>query len=321
MEFGSNHILTKKTLVTGGAGFIGWRVCRNLAELGHDVSIVDNLHVGMAMPSGKSFETHKVDVRDTSKIQEIVSAFKPDTIIHLAAIHHIPTCERERSFAQDVNILGTENLLSAAEKAGTQNFVLASSGAVYDWLDAPLDEDATPLRACDNYALSKYSNEQQTRFWSERTEAQVRVARIFNTIGHDDPNAHLIPDILNQLHQATGEVVIRLGNLKPRRDYIHAEDTAAGIVALSLDHRNVGYDIMNVATGREASVAQLVQKIGDAKGVSIRIETDETRVRRVDRLSQLASVEKIKNNLGWSAKIELDAAVASIVQNFNYRQS
>jgi nucleoside-diphosphate-sugar epimerase len=310
--------MTQKILVTGGAGFIGWRVCKELAERGHEIAIVDNLHVGMPMPTVDSYQKHTIDIRDRNTLLSLVSEFRPTTIIHLAAIHHIPTCEKERSFAQDVNIVGTENLLAAAEKNGTQNFVLASSGAVYDWQDGALDESGTPLRACDNYALCKLTNEQQLRFWSERTQGRARVARIFNTIGHDDPNAHLIPDILNQLHGAKNKVTIQLGNLSPRRDYIHADDTAAGVAALALDGGSSSYDVMNVGTGRDASVGELVQKIGNAMGVDIEITSDPTRIRKVDRLSQLAKVDKINAKLGWVAQISLDDAVGSIVKNFSY---
>jgi UDP-glucose 4-epimerase len=311
----------RKIIVTGGAGFIGWRVCEKLADLGHTVGVIDNLHVGMPMPSNSRLQTNEIDIRDQANILNIIKTFRPDTIIHLAAIHHIPTCERERGFAQDVNIVGTESILAAAEKVGVEQFVLASSGAVYEWLDEPLDEATTPLRACDNYALCKLTNEQQVRFWSERTGGRARIARIFNTIGHDDPNAHLIPDILNQLNGATKEEIIQLGNLKPRRDYIHADDTAAGLVALALDPSSSEFDIMNVASGRDASVGELVQMIGDAMGVSIQITSDPSRVRRVDRLSQLGSVAKIDSKLGWRAKVSLKDAVTSIVQNFAYAES
>jgi nucleoside-diphosphate-sugar epimerase len=308
----------QKILVTGGAGFIGWRASRILADKGHQVAVLDNLHVGMPMPVDHRLATYPTDIRKTVDVLNAFQAFKPDTIIHLAAIHHIPTCERERAFAQDVNIVGTENILAAAEKTGVGTIVLASSGAVYEWLDGPLNEDKTALRPCDNYALCKLTNEHQLKFWGERTGGRVRIARIFNTIGHDDPNAHLIPDILNQLNQAKGEVTIQLGNLAPRRDYIHAEDTAAGVVALGLDHSSNPFDVMNVATGQDVSVGELVQMIGDAMGVAIRIESDPTRVRRVDRLSQLGDVRKIKTLLGWSAQVSLQSAVANIVKNFSY---
>ncbi|MER8457446.1 NAD-dependent epimerase/dehydratase family protein [Mesorhizobium sp. M0027] len=126
----------QRVLVTGGAGFIGWRCARNLAKDGARVLIADNLSVGMPMPDMDGCETREIDIRDKSGMVELTEGFKPDTIIHLAAIHHIPTCERQRAYALDVNVVGTEIVLDAAEKAGVGTVVLASSGAVYDWVDA-----------------------------------------------------------------------------------------------------------------------------------------------------------------------------------------
>ncbi|MER8380152.1 NAD(P)-dependent oxidoreductase [Mesorhizobium sp. M0142] len=311
----------QRVLVTGGAGFIGWRCARNLAKDGARVLIADNLSVGMPMPDMDGCETREIDIRDKSGMVELAEGFKPDTIIHLAAIHHIPTCERQRAYALDVNVVGTEIVLDAAEKAGVGTVVLASSGAVYDWVDAPLDEDATRTWPCDNYALSKLTNESQLRFWADRTGGRGRVARIFNTIGHDDPNAHLIPDILNQLYNAKGQARIALGNLKPRRDYIHAEDTAAGVAALAGDTGEASFDVMNIGSGRDASVEELVRLIGAAMKVDIEIVEDKARLRRVDRATQLAKVDKIGNRVGWSAKIELPAAVADIVRGFPFKKA
>lgn len=311
----------QRVLVTGGAGFIGWRCSRNLASAGARVLIADNLSVGMPMPNIEACETREIDIRDKDGMMELVGDFKPDTIVHLAAIHHIPTCERQRAYALDVNVVGTENILDAAEKAGVGTVVLASSGAVYDWVDAPLDENGTKTWPCDNYALSKLTNESQLRFWAERTGGRGRVARIFNTIGHDDPNAHLIPDILNQLYNAKGQARIALGNLKPRRDYIHAEDTASGVAALAGDIGEANFDVMNVGSGKDASVEELVRLIGAAMKVDIEIVEDKERVRRVDRATQLAKVDKIGDRLGWSAKIGLPAAVTDIVARFPFKKA
>lgn len=309
----------QRVLITGGAGFIGSRVVAQLRRAGHAIAIVDNLHVGMPMPMDPELITHVADIRDESVLTPIFQDFKPHIVIHLAAIHHIPTCELQRSFAQDVNILGTETLLSVAEKVNLRRFVLASSGAVYDWVDAPLDEITTPLRACDNYALCKMANEMQARFWQERgTGREVRIARIFNTIGHDDPNAHLIPDVLNQLYKAERSVTIKLGNLAPKRDYIHADDTAAGVAALAMAQTDNPVVITNIGSGAEASVEDLVRMIGAAMGVSILIESDPTRVRRVDRARQLASVERINTLAGWRAKLSLADSIADIVKRFEF---
>lgn len=306
-----------RVLVTGGAGFIGHRLCANLAGEGRHVHIVDNLSVGMPMPSaGGLVSTAKLDICDEAGFDAQVQAFRPDSIVHLAAIHHIPTCEQKRAYSLTVNVVGTENVLAAAERHGVKRVVLASSGAVYDWADGALLEDSTPLRGLDNYALAKLTNESQLAFWSERTGCSARVARIFNTIGHDDPNAHLIPDVLNQIPPGTKHTRIALGNTEPRRDYIHANDTARGVQALLDDPRDVRWDVFNVATGVEISVARLVQEIGAAMGATIEIGEDAARKRRVDRPSQVASTAKIERLLRWKPRMQLATALKDLTERY-----
>lgn len=316
----NNTAKGQRFLITGGAGFIGRRTAAMLTDAGAAVCITDNLSVGMPMPTDPRIETHIADIADDARMMAIAAGFKPDTIVHLAAVHHIPTCERRRAYSLNINVTGTEIMLDVAEKTGTRRFVLASSGAVYDWVDGALHERETPLMACDNYALAKLTNERQVAFWADRTGGETRIARIFNTIGHDDPNAHLIPDILNQLNSAKGRATIELGNTKPRRDYIHADDTAAGIAAIAADPRKgVPTDILNVCSGADASVEELVRLIGSKMGVEIDIKESEARKRRVDRMSQLGDPARTAGAIGWRASIPLGDAVADIVANFAFK--
>jgi UDP-glucose 4-epimerase len=213
----------------------------------------------------------------------------------------------------DVNVLGTERLLAAAEAAQVDRVVIASSGAVYSWQEGPLSELSSPLAPCDNYALSKYCNEQQLRFWSGRGERTGRVARIFNAVGHDDPNAHLIPDVLKQLRQSA-DGCIRLGNLTPRRDYLHADDIARGLIAMLHDPRtDVPFDVFNLCSGVEHSVEQLVQQLGDIVGVQVRVEVDPSRQRRVDRPSQLGDPGRTLELLGWQPRMAFAEALRKVV--------
>src|ERR1700730_7535428 len=100
-------------LVTGGAGFIGRRVVDNLLiDPAADVMVVDALSVGLQMPApGARLQTHKVDIREGEKIEQIFAGFTPEVVVHLAAIHHIPTCELKRAYSLDVNVVGTETIL------------------------------------------------------------------------------------------------------------------------------------------------------------------------------------------------------------------
>jgi UDP-glucose 4-epimerase len=315
---------TPRILITGGAGFIGYRAAEFIlsSSTKTNVAIYDNLSVGMPMPkSSERLKTFHADILDKSKLREAISSFRPQTIIHLAALHHIPTCERERARALDINITGTENVLEMAEIFGVSRIVLASSGAVYDWQDGPLDEAATPLFPRDNYALAKYSNERQLAFWAARTGATGIIARIFNTIGHDDPNGHLIPDIIEQIPIGQKSATISLGNLSPRRDYIHADDTARAIAKLASASDITSIEIFNIASGKDYSVAELVAMLGDVMGVAITVEENAARKRRVDRPSQLGAIKKIESKIGFKSQKSLRIALEDIVRNSKWKNA
>jgi len=301
-----------RLLVTGGAGMLGRRVVQQWHEAGGKVAVLDNLSSGLAMPEEATLAVCG-DLRDEELLANVLTAFRPEAILHLAAVHHIPTCENQRTHCLDVNVLGTERLLKAAEEADIRHVVIASSGAVYAWQEGPLSELTSPLAPADNYALSKYCNEQQLQFWSSRGQRIGRAARIFNAVGHDDPNAHLIPEVLKQLrHSADG--CIRLGNLAPRRDYLHADDIARGLIAMLHDPRiDTAFDTINLCTGTEHSVEQLVQQLGQIVGLDVNVEIDPARKRRVDRPSQLGNPSRARELLGWQARFQFDEALRRVV--------
>jgi len=302
-----------RVLVTGGAGMIGRRVLTQLHELGVEAAVLDNLSGGLPMPETAALAVCG-DIRDSSALDKLIRNFRPVAILHLAAVHHIPTCEAQRAYCLDVNVTGTENVLCAAENNGIGRVAVASSGAVYAWENNELSEDHSPLWPCDNYALAKTCNESQLRFWTQRTGGIGRAARIFNTIAHDDPNAHLIPDIAAQLRNDTGTAILRLGNLTSKRDYLHADDTASGLIALLRDNRQtIAYDSFNICSGIERSVEELVRGIAALLGREIRIESDPSRQRKIDRPSQLGNPEKARLQLGWTARMAFDEALSATI--------
>lgn len=307
-------------LITGGAGFIGSRAVQILRARGVNVIVADNGYVGIPLPpASEGIIPVEVDIRDQQAIAAVLAEHRPDAILHLAAVHHIPTCEREPHLAFDVNVLGTQALLDGAEKAGIKNIVFASSGAVYRWDEGPLDEDKTLTGATDVYSITKLSNEYQLAGWAARTGARVHIARLFNTIGTGDPNGHLIPDILEQLSSGAEQPVVKLGNTKPKRDYIFVEDSAAGFVAL-LEGLADGeaVEFFNLCTGEEMSVGDLVAMMGDLMGVDVQIESDPTRFRKIDRLQQLGDPTKLKTRRNWTPNWTARRAVASIMRDLGY---
>lgn len=304
-------------LVTGAAGFIGSRVVPLLEARGVRQVALDNLYVGLPLPEARDGVIPvEVDIRDHDAVAAVMREHRPEAILHLAAVHHIPTCEAKPHLAMDVNILGTQVLLDCANEAGIKNIVFTSSGAVYDWVDGPLDEKTTPLGASDTYSIGKLAGEQQVAHWAGKNDGRAHIGRLFNTIGTGDPNGHLIPDLIDQLSSGTAdeEVVVKLGNTKPKRDYVHVDDVAAAFVAL-LEGLPEGEPVerFNICSGREASVAELVEIMGDLLGRRVRIESDPSRIRKIDRIQQLGSPVRIGARRGWSAQLTLRDALTEIL--------
>ena len=141
------------------------------------------------------------------------------------------------------------------------------------------------------------------------TGAAAIVARVFNTIGKNDPNGHLIPDILRQLCPNGKRITVRLGNLKPRRDYIYVDDTAEALARMVRADDLSGFQCFNVGTGIEHDVQTLVEDIAKLRGVAVDVEVDSSRVRKVDRLSQVADIRKALSQLAWRAEYSLQDAL------------
>lgn len=305
-------------LVTGGAGFIGSRVVAGLAASGRPVVAFDDGSAGLPLPAPTSFSLPiRGDVRDEAAVDAAMRAVKPRLVVHLAAIHHIPTCTAEPRRALDVNVVGTQTVLDAAARHGCRSVVIASSGAVYRWDDGALPE-TTPLEPRDTYALGKLTNEHQLAVWVRRGYGRGRVARIFNAIGVGDPNAHLIPDVLRRLAGASSSgpgqpLRLPMGNIESRRDFIHVDDVADGLLALAEDDDATPLAAYNLCSGRDFSVRQLVERIVAKLGMRVEIEVDPKLLRGDDRPSQLGTPELAAERLGWRARRSLDDALADII--------
>ena len=303
-----------KTLITGGAGFIGSAVVPALSKEGHEIYVLDNLSFGhrdfIEVPDSHFF---LADIRDTQKVREIVTSLQPEVVVHLAAIHFIPYCNEHPFEAADTNIRGTMNVLNACKSLPSLKKVfVASTAAVYPISDEAVGEDHE-VHPLDIYGLSKLTCEYLCKEFYQESGVDTIVCRFFNAFGPNETNPHLIPEIEKQLRE--GARTIQLGNLTPKRDFIHTYDMAAAVKKL-LQLKNTGYDTFNLGRGIEYSVVEIVEAFSRQLKEEIHIEVDPARVRKVERQHLLADVSKLKEVAGWEPAWSIDDGIRDLVNSW-----
>jgi UDP-glucose 4-epimerase len=298
-------------MVTGGAGFIGSMLCRMLAERGTSVVVLDNLSNGQrSLLQNPNISIIEVDIRDADTVLKATADVRPDAVCHLAALHFIPYCNAHPQEAVDTNVRGTVNVLQACRVHPPAQLVFASTAAVYGISDRPSRED-DPLHPLDIYGITKLAGEQLTALYGQQSGAPCASARIFNAVGPNETNPHVVPRIVSQIKEGRSE--LELGNLSPCRDYIDTRDLCAGLVAL-LDRRQPGYDVFNLGSGVEHSVRQVVAYCESIMGRSIDIVEKPELKRSVERMHLCASIGKITSVTGWHPRIALRQALEDLLR-------
>ncbi|HRD51414.1 MAG TPA: GDP-mannose 4,6-dehydratase [Flavobacteriales bacterium] len=303
--------MAERVLITGGAGFIGSAVGAHLATSGKEVWVLDDLSFGVrALAPVPDERFLRVDIRDRDALAHAFGRSAPSQVIHLAAVHFIPYCNAHPVEAADININGTINVLDAsAAVGGVQQVFVASTAAVYPIADGAVGEEH-PVGPLDIYGTTKLATERIAGEFCLRTGIPTIIGRFFNAFGPNETNPHLIPEIQRQVR--AGKRVLRLGNLEPKRDFIHTSDMARAMQAL-LACGVHGCEVFNIGRGIEYSVLDVVRAFERVLGEPLRIEVGEARVRKVERMHLLADVRKLKQRTGWEPKWGIDEGVATLL--------
>ena len=303
----------KKILVTGGAGFIGSALITELEKIGHEIYVIDNLSFGnrdfIKIIDDENF--YNLDILNHSQLDNTILAINPDWIIHLAAIHFIPYCNQHPFESSNINIQGTINILNTAKKLkNLEKVFFASTAAVYPICNQAIPE-TQQLQPMDIYGLSKLAGEHLMNEFYLQTSIPTIICRFFNAFGPKETNPHLIPEIQKQVN--SGLRTIKLGNLEPKRDFIHTYDMARAVILL-LEKFESKIDIFNLGSGREYSVVDVVNSFERQIGEKISIEVDQSRVRKVERMHLLADISKLKKYINWKPTISLDEGIKTLVK-------
>jgi NAD dependent epimerase/dehydratase len=302
----------RSVLVTGGEGFIGSTLVERLVREGADVRALVHYN-----PFGRAGwldpEVHgdvrvlPGDVRDAERVFSAVEGC--DVVFHLAALVGIPySYVAPESYVQ-VNVTGTHNVARACLRAGVSRMVHTSTSEAYGTARrVPIAEDH-PLQPQSPYSASKIGGDMMALSFFHAFELPVAVVRPFNTYGPRQSTRAVIPTILTQLHAGASEIA--LGSTTPTRDFNYVDDTVSGFLAVAGCNRAVG-EVVNIGSGREISIGDLVTLLVQLTGSQARIVTDPERLRppdsEVERL--LCDNSRAREWMRWIPEVSLEEGLA-----------
>jgi UDP-glucose 4-epimerase len=298
-------------LVTGGAGFVGSHVADRLVAGGHSVTVVDDLSAGLRENVHRAATLRVCDIR-AAELRRVFDAARPRAVVHLAAQAAVPRSVSEPQFDASVNILGTINVLEAAQATGVERLVyISTGGAAYgDTPVLPTPEDH-PARAISPYGVSKVTGERYLECWTgvtPMTGMALRLANVYGPRQRADGEAGVVAIFVQRLREG---IPCRIyGDGEQTRDYVYVADVAeAAAAALA----STAAGVVNVSTARETSVNALYARLCAALGLSREPEYADARPGDVRR--SVLDNRRARAVLGWAPRTSLEEGLALTVQS------
>lgn len=306
-----------KTLVTGGAGFIGSHIVEALLKAGHGVTVVDNLSTGTRSNLMPGADFVKGDICDVPGMEKLFLKVKPDHVIHLAAQMNVRHSINDPANDASVNILGSINILQACTKAKVKRIVVASSGgAVYgDQPPYPCPETRAPLPDSP-YAIAKFAMEHYCRYFAQNggpTWVALRLSNVYGPRQNPKGEAGVISIFLDRLLR--GETPVIFGDGSHTRDYVWVGDVAdAFLRALKSP---AGY--FNIGTGVETSTLTVYKLVRKLVGIPMEPKHGPEVHGEVDR--NALDCRLAKKKLKWAPRVDLEDGLERLVQYMGVAKS
>jgi UDP-glucose 4-epimerase len=301
-------------LVTGGAGYIGSHVARQLVERGERIVVLDNLSTGFR-EAVLGAPLVVGDVGDTDLVERVLAEHDIDTAMHFAAHTVVPESVSNPLKYYGNNTCATRNFLACCSKAGVGHFVFSSTAAVYGMPEAGIADETTATQPINPYGMSKLMSETMLRDLSAATPMRHVILRYFNVagcdpagrIGQSTPNATLLIKVACEHAVGKRPKLSIFGTDYPTpdgtciRDYIHVDDLAdAHIRALS--HLRAGGEslTLNCGYGHGYSVREVLDTVGRIAGRPLELVEEPRRVGDPPML--IARSERLQALLGWKPR-------------------
>jgi UDP-glucose 4-epimerase len=311
-----------KVLVTGGAGYIGAHVAAELLKSGYSIRIYDDFSNGLhRRVDGKFRDIVEGNMLDRAKLLAALDGI--DAVIHLAAKKSVEESVKDPLKYYENNVGGTLNLLGAMAAKGVKQLVYSSSAAVYSPNDKEAVVEDDPTAPLSPYGASKLLAEQLISSVGSAHQISNISLRYFNVVGSniaefgDNSKDNLVPKVFLALKNGKRPQIYGSDYPTPDgtciRDYIHVQDLALAHLA-ALKKVESGYisQVYNVGSGKGYSVKEMMDQISKSLGRDINPEVSQARAGDSPKL--IASIDKIKEQLGWSPKASLEEMIDSAWQ-------
>jgi UDP-glucose 4-epimerase len=296
-----------RTVVLGGAGYIGSVVAAQLCEAGHDVIVGDNLERGHREAVPTQAEFVEIDIRDGQRLRAVLAGC--DAVLHFAALSVVPESVAAPLRYYEANVGGSVSVLEAMRAEGVRRIVFSSTAAVYGEPERmPIDEDA-PTRPTHPYGATKLAVDQAISFAAAAYGLEAVSLRYFNVAGaygrfgeRHEPETHLIPLVLRAAAGSLKRVTVfgtdyATPDGTAVRDYIHVADLAAAHILALESEPSSPHRVYNLGNGSGYSVMEVIQVARSVTGRPIAVEEAERRPG--DPSVLVASSARAHLELGW----------------------
>jgi len=299
-----------RTLITGGAGFIGSALATRLVAEGHTVLVLDDLTAGDARQLDPAVLLTRGDVRDVPKLWSLLQ--QVDCVYHLAARVRVPESIYYPRDYNEVNVGGTVAVMEAMRDTGVRRVVFASSAALYgEQAQQPIKESQPPSPNSP-YGVSKIAAEYYVSTLGALYEIETVSLRIFNAYGpgQDLPPSYppVIPQLLRQAQ--TGGSLVIFGDGTQTRDFVYVQDVVDALL-LAATAEGANRAVINIGSGQGVCINELAELVGRATGRTVGLLHNQGHSGGVCRL--VADVSLAEKLLGWEPRTGLQEGLRCIL--------
>ena len=315
--------MKKVYLITGGAGFIGSSLSERLIKEGNRVVAIDNFcdfynptikeNNVKELIKNSNFKLYRNDIRDREAVKKIFEENNIDIVMHLAAMAGVRPSIENPVLYQEVNCMGTQNILEEMKAHNVKNLVMASSSSVYgNCKEVPFKENMIVDFAISPYAATKKANEVMTHVYHKLFDMNVIMLRFFTVYGPKQ-RPDLAINKFTRLMLEDKEIPM-FGDGTTSRDYTYIDDIVDGIIRSCnyVENNNDVYEILNLGNSSPVSLKEMINIIGQVIGTEPKIKQLPMQPGDVDRT--FADISKAKKLIGYNPKTSFKEGIENFVK-------